>query len=91
MVILTYRLCTIYKFTGDTIQILKNGKLSDEIHVEEGISHGDSVSPLLFKSIMDEIIKVKTKERILGGNKEIRISYYAYNDMLFVDSENNEQ
>lgn len=46
---------------ANKIQIRIHGELTEPIPVENGIRQGDSLSPLLFNIIMDEIIKKGAK------------------------------
>ena len=60
------------------IQAKINGELTDPIPAGNGIRQGDSLSPLLFNIIMDEIIKKVSKFRgYKMGEKKINILCYA--------------
>lgn len=77
---------------NNRVKIKKKGKLSREVPIEMGIRQGDSLSPLLFNLIMDEIIKkVKTKKGYPMGNKELKILRYADYAVLFAESEDDLQ
>ncbi|XP_015187255.1 PREDICTED: uncharacterized protein LOC107072109 [Polistes dominula] len=60
--------------------------------VERGIRQGDSLSPLLFTIIMDEIIKkVREQRGYQMGNREIKISCYADDAVLIAENEDDLQ
>lgn len=66
-------------------------KLTKPIPVNSGIRQGDSLSPLLFNIIMDEIIvKVRTGNGYKMGNEEIKIICYA-DAVLLANSEDDLQ
>lgn len=79
--------------TGNTAVIKTNNTLSKTIPVLSGIRQGDSLSPILFNVIMDEIIKdVKTAGRGYRlGNKEIKIVCYADDAVIISEDEDNLQ
>ena len=55
--------------------------------VSNGIRQGDSFSPLLFNTVMDEIIKqVRKLKGYKMGNKEIKILCYVDDAVLVAES-----
>lgn len=79
-------------YSGSSIQVRMSGKLSEKIPVNSGIRQGDSLSPLLFNIMMDEIIrKVKTGRGYRMGDQEFTILCYADDAVLFAESEDDLQ
>lgn len=75
-------------YTRNKIQAKIQGKLSEPIPVGQGIRQGDSLSPLLFNIVMDEIIrKVRNGEGYKMGNQQIKILCYADDAVLVAESE----
>lgn len=68
-------------------------KLSNKIPLTNGIRQGDSLSPILFNIIMDEIIhEVKQAGRgYRMGDKDIRIVCYADDAVIISEDEDNLQ
>lgn len=74
------------------IQAKINGVLTEPIAVGRGIRQGDSLSPLLFNIIMDEVIRsVRTLKGYRMGNREIAILCYADDAVLVAESEDDLQ
>jgi hypothetical protein len=68
------------------------GERSHPIPVNQGIRQGDSLSPLLFNIIMDELIKsVSNNKGFKMGDSEIKIICYAEDAVLLSDNEDNHQ
>lgn len=79
-------------YTRNKIEARVNSELTDPIDVTTGIRQGDSLSPLLFNIILDEIIKqVKTKRGYRMGNREIQILCYADDTVLIAEDEDDLQ
>lgn len=89
----TYIIKTIEDIYSDNkTQARINGQLTDTIPINSGIRQGDSLSPLLFNIIMDEIIKnVKNRKGYKMGNKELKIICYADDAVLLAESEDDLQ
>jgi hypothetical protein len=71
-----------------------DGKLSHAVLVERGVKQGDSLSPLLFISFMDEVLKVcksRTERRRVGywNMRPVYCQALLYTDdiVLTADSE----
>ena len=78
--------------TDMTARIKSNNQTSRCITIKNGVRQGDSLSPMLFNTIMDKIIANLPKE--LGykmGNDPILIIYYADDAFLIAESEENLQ
>lgn len=68
------------------------GELTESIPVDKGIRQGDSLSPLLFNIIMDEIIKqVRHLKGYKMGNRNITILCYADDAVLVAENEDDLQ
>lgn len=79
-------------YTDNYAKLRIKGELSHPIAVEKGIRQGDSLSPLLFNLIMDEIINsVKNLKGYKMGNNEIKIACYADDVVLFAEEEDDLQ
>ena len=75
-------------YQANTIQARINGELTQKIEVNNGIRQGDSLSPLLFNIIMDElIIQVRKLKGYKMGDREIKILCYADDAVLIAESE----
>jgi hypothetical protein len=83
----------IKELNTDTItRIRSNNQTSRPIIIKNGVRQGDSLSPMLFNLIMDQIIANLPKE--LGykmGNASIHTICYADDAVLIADSEENLQ
>ena len=78
--------------TSNTTSIKVNSELSKKLKVSSGIRQGDSLSPILFNTIMDEIIKdVKDAGRGYELWQEIKIVCYADDAVLISDNEDDLQ
>ncbi|XP_065170188.1 uncharacterized protein [Atheta coriaria] len=65
---------------------------TDPIKVGTGVRQGDSLSPLLFNFIMEEIIaRVRRCKGYQMGGKELKVVCYADDAVLISDSEDNLQ
>lgn len=79
-------------YTRNKIEAKVNSELTEPIEATTGIRQGDSLSPLLFNIILDEIIKqVKTRRGYRMGNKEIQILCYADDTILIAENEDDLQ
>lgn len=79
-------------YTDSKVQPRINGKLIKAIPVNSGIRQGDSLSPLLFNVVMDEVIKkVKLSRGYRLGDKEVKILCYADDAVLFAENEDDLQ
>lgn len=79
-------------YNGNKVQAKINGELTEPIPVEKGIRQGDSLSPLLFNLIMDEIIKqVRRLRGYRMGNRNITILCYADDAVLVAENEDDLQ
>jgi hypothetical protein len=72
--------------------VKSDGKLSVIISINGSVRHGDSLSPLLFNFVMNDIIKnSKDKKGYRMGNKEVNIIFYADDAVLIAGREENLQ
>ena len=79
-------------YVANEIQAKVNGKLTEKISSNSGIRQGDSLSPLLFNIIMDEIIKqVRKHKGYKMGDREIKILCYADDAVLIAEDEDDLQ
>ena len=79
-------------YMENRIQAEINGELTNPIPAGNGIRQGDSLSPLLFNIIMDEIIKKVSKLRgYKMGEKKINILCYADDAVLVAENEDDLQ
>lgn len=79
-------------YLNNNIQARINNKLTKPIQVNNGIRQGDSLSPLLFNIIMDEIIKkVRVGRGYRMGNEEVTIICYADDAMICAENEDDLQ
>ena len=79
-------------YEANQIQAKINGVLTEPINVGCGIRQGDSLSPLLFNIIMDEIIgNVRLLKGYSMGDQEITILCYADDAVLVAENENDLQ
>ena len=79
-------------YTANEIQAKINGNLTKPIPVRCGIRQGDSLSPLLFNIIMDEIIKaVRVLRGYKMGDRNVNILCYADDAVLLAESEDDLQ
>lgn len=70
-------------YTENYVQIKLGQKLTNPIPANNGIRQGDSLSPLLFNRVMDEIIKkLKNGRGYKMENQEIKIICYADDAVL---------
>lgn len=79
--------------TGNSTYVKSNNTLSSQIPVSTGIRQGDSLSPVLFNVIMDQIIsEVKTAGKgYRMGKKEFKIICYADDAVIISEDEDNLQ
>lgn len=76
-----------------TTQIRTNFTLTQNLRTKAGIRQGDSLSPLLFNTIMDELIKA-VKSTGLGyrmGTQKINILCYADDAVIIAETEDDLQ
>lgn len=79
-------------YEANLIQARINGDLTEPINVGCGIRQGDSLSPLLFNIIMDEIIRnVRLLKGYSMGDQEITILCYADDAVLVAENEDDLQ
>lgn len=79
---------TIENIYKNKIQAKVNGKLTTQITVNNGIRQGDSLSPLLFNIVMDELIKeVKKGKGYKLRDSEITVLCYADDAVLVAERE----
>ena len=79
-------------YTGNSAQAKVNNEYTEPIPTEKGIRQGDSLSPLLFNIVMDEIIKkVRKLKGYRMGDREIKILCYADDAVLIGESEDDVQ
>lgn len=79
--------------TNNTTMVKSHNKITEEIPVAVGIRQGDSLSPVLFNTVMDEIIN-SVKKTTLGykiGHNISQIICFADDVALTADSEDNLQ
>lgn len=79
--------------TNTTTQIRTNFTLTQHLRTTTGIRQGDSLSPLLFNTIMDQVIKT-VKNTGLGyrmGMHKVNILCYADDAVLIAESEDDLQ
>lgn len=75
-------------YSKNQIQDKIKYKLTKAIPVNCGIRQGDSLSPLLFNIVMDEVImKVKEGRGYKLGDQEIKILCYADDTVLLPSRE----
>ena len=73
--------------TNNTTCIKNNSEMSKKLQVSSGIRQGDSLSPILFNLIMDEIINdTKGAARGYMLKEEIKIVCYADDAVLISDN-----
>ena len=78
--------------TGNTTSIKVDSEVSKKLKISSGIRQGDSLSPILFNTIMDEIIKdVKCTGRGYKLIQEMKIVCYADDAVLISDNEDDLQ
>lgn len=75
--------------TNNYTRIMSDGTTTREVPVSTGIRQGDSLSPILFNLILDQIVnKVKTIGKgYKMGQKEIKILCYADDTVLIAENE----
>lgn len=79
-------------YENNRIQAKIKNKLTTPITVESGIRQGDSLSPVLFNIVMEEIIKrVNTGKGYEMGQQEIKIVCYADDAVLLANNEDDLQ
>lgn len=79
-------------YANNSMKAKIHGQLSETIPTGTGIRQGDSLSPLLFNIIMDEIVKkVKTKRGYPMGDNTISVVCYADDAILLARSEDDLQ
>lgn len=79
-------------YVRNKIEARINSELTEPIEMTTGIRQGDSLSPLLFNIILDEIIKqTKTKRGYGMGNERIQILCYADDTVLIAENEDDLQ
>lgn len=79
-------------YSDNTVRIKVNDHLTNAIGVNKGVRQGDSLSPLLFIMVMEEIIKeTKTQKGYKMGSKEIKMVCYADDVILVTECEDDLQ
>ena len=79
-------------YTGNSAQAKVNNEYTKSIPTEKGIRQADSLSPLLFNIVMDELIKkVRKLKGFRMGDREIKILCYADDAVLIGKSEDDVQ
>ena len=79
-------------YTNNCARIKVEGKLTKTVPVKKGIRQGDSLSPLLFNIIINEIIEdIKTLKVYSIGDEHISCICYADEAALVAEDENSLQ
>lgn len=79
-------------YNNNELQLAIAEQRTDPIKVGTGVRQGDSLSPLLFNFIMEEIIaRVRRCKGYQMGGKELKVVCYADDAVLISDSEDNLQ
>lgn len=79
-------------YTRNYIEARIGSDTTEPIPVMTGIRQGDSLSPLLFNIVMDEVIKsVRSERGYRMGNQQIGILCYADDAVLIAESEDDLQ
>ena len=75
-------------YTNNNAKIKTEGNLSESIPINQGIRQGDSLSPLLFNIIMNEIVDEVTKRKgSTIGDEDISCLCYADDAALVAEDE----
>ena len=79
-------------YTNNYARIKIEGNLEGKIPVNQGIRQGDSLSPLLFNIVMNEIIKnLKGLQGYTLGNENVNMICYADDATLIADNKDDLQ
>lgn len=79
-------------YTGSYIKVRCNGEMSQSIPAGRGVRQGDSLSPMLFNFMMDEIIEaVKGMRGYRMSGNNINIICYADDAILIAENEDDLQ
>lgn len=66
--------------------------ITEKISIDNDIGQGDSLSPLLFSCVMNEVIKsIRKWKEYRIGNKNVRILYDAADAVLIAGNEDDLQ
>ncbi|KAJ3642921.1 hypothetical protein Zmor_025668 [Zophobas morio] len=77
-------------YTNRTTKTQIGSQTTRDIECKGGIRQGDSLSPIMFNLIMDNLINItKMLEGYRMNNNKINIIYYADDAILIADTEDN--